>query len=356
MVKRLAASMPRLAKAVTPYTVLDADGGLVDEMPGLSEAQLEELYAWMLFGRLLDTRGLQLQRQGRIGVWGPMAGQEATQAGLGLALGPDDWLFPSYREATTLCMRGFSLADLLNYYRGLYWLADPQASGIFPIQILIGDQTLHAVGAGMAFALRSEPRVAVAVVGDGATSQGDFHEALNFAGVYAARAVILIQNNHWAISVPRSRQTAAETLAQKALAHGVEGVLVDGNDALAVYAVSRWAIEHARAGRGPVLIEALTYRLGAHTTADDPTRYQPTEELEAWQARDPLVRMRRCLERRGGWHEQAEARARQDALDRIDAAIAEAERVPVPPVERVFETTFGTPTPRQLEQQAEARR
>jgi pyruvate dehydrogenase E1 component alpha subunit len=351
----LSPSIPRLAEAITPYTVLDADGNLAGEMPDLSDDRLRELYTWMLFGRLLDTRGLQLQRQGRIGVWGPMAGQEAAQAGLGLALAPEDWVFPSYREAITLCMHGLSLTELLNYYRGLYWLADPRASGVFPIQILIGDQSLHAVGAGMAFALRSEPRVAVGVIGDGATSQGDFHEALNFAGVYRARTVIFIQNNHWAISVPRARQTAAETLAQKALAHGIQGVLVDGNDALAVYAVSRWALEHARSGQGAVLVEALTYRLGAHTTADDPTRYQPPDELRAWQARDPLVRVRRSLERSGLWDEQAEVHARQEILGRLDAAMAEAERLPVPPVERVFETTYASPTPRQLEQQARVR-
>jgi pyruvate dehydrogenase E1 component alpha subunit len=351
----LSASVPRLAGEITPYSVLDPNGGLAGESPELDDDRLRELYTWMLFGRLLDTRGLQLQRQGRIGVWGPMAGQEATQAGLGLALGPDDWLFPSYREAITLCMRGLPLADLLNYYRGLYWLADPHASHVFPIQILIGDQTLHAVGAGMAFALRDEPRVAVGVIGDGATSQGDFHEALNFGGVYTARTVVVVQNNHWAISVPRSRQTASETLAQKALAHGIQGVLVDGNDALAVYAVCHWALEHARSGQGPVLVEALTYRLGAHTTADDPTRYQPPEELAAWQARDPLVRLRRHLEARGVWDEQAEEQARQDVLGRVDAAMAEAERLPTPAIERVFETTFASPTPRQLEQQAEAR-
>jgi pyruvate dehydrogenase E1 component alpha subunit len=244
---------------------------------------------------------------------------------------------------------------MLAYYRGLYWPADPHRSGVFPMQIVIGDQTLHAVGAGMAFALRDEPRVAVGVIGDGATSQGDFHEALNFGGVYAARSVIVIQNNHWAISVPRSRQTAAETLAQKALAHGIQGVLVDGNDALAVYAACDWALNHARSGRGPVLVEALTYRLGAHTTADDPTRYQPPEELEAWQARDPVARLRRFLERRGVWDERAEEDARQQVLGRLDAAMAEAERMPTPGINRLFETTFASPTARQLEQLAQAR-
>jgi pyruvate dehydrogenase E1 component alpha subunit len=210
-------------------------------------------------------------------------------------------------------------------------------TGIFPIQILIGDQTLHAVGAGMAFGLRGEPRVAVGVVGDGATSQGDFHEALNFAGVYHSQTIIVVQNNHWAISVPRSKQTASETLAQKAVAHGVAGVLVDGNDPLAVYAVSHWALDHARSGKGPVLIEAVTYRLGAHTTADNPSRYQPPEEIEQWRTRDPLRRTRRFLERRGLWDDDLEQEAQRDVLRRIDAAMSEAEQVPVPPFERIFE-------------------
>jgi pyruvate dehydrogenase E1 component alpha subunit len=336
-------SIARLDGPVAPYQVVAPDGDVCNELPDLSDAQLRELYTWMLLGRLLDSRGLQLQRQGRVGVWGPMIGQEAAQAGLGLALAPEDWIFPSYREAVALCMHGLRLSDLLNYYRGLYWLADPKETGVFPIQILIGDQTLHAVGAGMAFRLRGEPQVAVAVVGDGATSQGDFHEALNFAGVFNAQTVVVIQNNQWAISVPRARQTASQSLAQKAIAYGIPGVQVDGNDVLAMYTVCRWALEHARAGKGPVLVEALTYRLGAHTTADDPTRYQPADELQAWQARDPLVRMRRFLECRRLWSEQDESQAQQDLLQRIDAAIAEAEQVPVPPAARIFETTFARP-------------
>jgi TPP-dependent pyruvate/acetoin dehydrogenase alpha subunit len=270
-------------------------------------------------------------------VWGPMIGQEAAQVGLGLAMRPGDWIFPSYREAIALSMRGLDLIDLFAYYRGLYWPADPSHSGVFPVQIVIGDQSLHAVGAGIGFALQKQPHVAIAAVGDGATSQGDFLEALNFAGVFRAQAVLFVQNNQWAISVPRSNQTASETLAQKGLAQGVTSVIVDGNDVLAVYAVSQWAIERARAGSGPALVEALTYRIGAHTTADDPRRYQPPEEIEAWRASDPLPRFRRYLERRGLWDDAAEAEAVRESLARIDRAIEEAEARPIPKLEAYIE-------------------
>ncbi|MBV9547627.1 MAG: pyruvate dehydrogenase (acetyl-transferring) E1 component subunit alpha, partial [Chloroflexi bacterium] len=283
----LAACMPALARAPRPFSVLDPAGSLVGPEPELSTEQLQSAYRWMVFGRQLDERGLQLQRQGRVGVWGPMIGQEAAQVGLGMVMHDGDWIFPSYREAITLCMRGLSLTDLFAYYRGLYWPADPARTGIFPLQIVIGDQSLHAVGAGMAFALRDEPRVAVGVIGDGATSQGDFLEALNFSAVFNARTVLFIQNNQWAISMPRTRQTASQTIAQKGLGQGVTGVLVDGNDVLAVYTACAWAFFRARRGDGPVLIEALTYRIGAHTTADDPRRYQPADEIEAWRRRDP---------------------------------------------------------------------
>jgi pyruvate dehydrogenase E1 component alpha subunit len=323
-------SIPRLARTPQPFQVLDADGRLVGYDPDLSDAELTTMYRWMLFGRQLDERGLQLQRQGRVGVWGPMVGQEAVQVGLGLALRPGDWVFPSYRECLTLCVQGLELTDLFAYFRGLYWPGDPDKSGAFPIQIVIGDQSLHAVGAGMGFAFQQQPHVAVGVIGDGATSEGDFLEALNFSGVFNAQTVLLVQNNQWAISMPRRGQTASETLAQKGLAQGVTSVLVDGNDALAVYAVCHWAVERARLREGPALIEAVTYRIGAHTTADDPRRYQPPEEIAEWRKRDPLPRLRAYLERRGLWDAEAERATVADALGRIDAAVAEVENQPLP--------------------------
>jgi len=333
----LAASIPSLARTPEPFRVLDAEGRCEGYQPDLTDDELRSMYRWMVFGRQLDERGLQLQRQGRLGVWGPMIGQEAAQAGLGQAMRPGDWIFPSYREAIALSMRGLELTELFAYYRGLYWPADPFATGVFPVQIVIGDQALHAVGAGMGFALQQQRHVAIGVVGDGATSQGDFLEALNFAGVFNSQAVLFVQNNHWAISVPRTRQTASETLAQKGLAQGVTGVLVDGNDALAVYAASHWAIERARRGDGPALVEALTYRVGAHTTADDPRRYQPPEEIDEWRRRDPLPRMRRYLEERQLWDEDAQREAVREALARIDHAVEEAEAMPVPTLREYVE-------------------
>ncbi|MBV9131548.1 MAG: thiamine pyrophosphate-dependent dehydrogenase E1 component subunit alpha [Chloroflexi bacterium] len=329
----LAPSIPALAGVPEPFRVLDADG----YQPALSAAELVEMYRWMVFGRQLDARGLQLQRQGRVGVWGPLIGQEAAQVGLGQAMRSGDWIFPSYREVITLLMQGLDLIDLFAYYRGLYWPAEPVTSGVFPIQIVIGDQSLHAVGAGIGFALQHQPRAAVGVIGDGATSQGDFLEALNFSGVFNAQTVLFVQNNQWAISMPRSRQTASQTIAQKGLAQGVTGVLVDGNDVLAVHAVSDWALQRARSGEGPTLVEALTYRIGAHTTADDPRRYQPPDEIEHWRGRDPLTRFRAYLEGRGLWDEDAEQETAQAALARIDAAVAEAESRPTPSLETYIE-------------------
>jgi pyruvate dehydrogenase E1 component subunit alpha len=329
----LVPSIPALARVPEPFRILDNDG----YQPELSDADLVSMYRWMIFGRQLDVRGLQLQRQGRVGVWGPMIGQEAAQVGLGQAMRPGDWIFPSYREVLALCMQGIDLVDLFAYYRGLYWPADPSASGVFPIQIVIGDQSLHAVGAGIGFALQHLPRAAVGVIGDGATSQGDFLEALNFSGAFNAQAVLFVQNNQWAISMPRSGQTASQTLAQKGLAHGVTGVLVDGNDVLAVYAVSNWALRRARNGDGPTLIEALTYRIGAHTTADDPRRYQPPNEIEEWRGRDPLVRFRAYMERQHLWDEDAERAAIDEALARIDAVVVEAEARPTPSLDAYIE-------------------
>jgi pyruvate dehydrogenase E1 component alpha subunit len=346
----LARCQPRLDRLPEPYRVLDPDGAVCGPLPDLSDEQLVGMYRWMVFGRCLDERGLQLQRQGRITVWAPGRGQEACQAGLALAMGPDDWLLPSYREPVALVARGLDLSDLFQYYRGWYWQADPAATGVYPLQILIGDQALHAVGAGMAFALQERPTVAVAVIGDGATSQGDFHEALNFGGVFQAKAMIFVENNQWAISVPRARQTASPTLIQKALGFGITGYLVDGNDPLAVYEISRQALAHARSGQGTALIEALTYRIGAHTTADDPKRYQPPEEIDDWTARDPLKRLRRFLETRGLWSDAAEEQSRRESLAQIDAAMARAEAAPPRSFATVFETTFAQPTSAQLEQ------
>ena len=221
----LAASIPALAREPRPFQVLDADGRVSGYDPELSDAELLAMYRWMVFGRELDERALQLQRQGRIGVWGPMVGQEAAQVGLGLALRPGDWVFPSYRECHHPVHAGARPHRPVRVFpRVCTGRRDPTAdAALFPIQIVIGDQSLHAVGAGMGFALQHQPHVAVGVIGDGATSEGDFLEALNFAGVFNAQTVLFVQNNQWAISMPRAGQTASETLAQKGSAQGMTG-------------------------------------------------------------------------------------------------------------------------------------
>ncbi len=344
--EKFAACSVRLGADPEPFRVLDPDGHVVGPLPELDDATLLALYRWMAFGRALDGRALAIQRQGRLTVWAPATGQEAALAGMGLAMESGDWVFTAYREPLLLLMRGLALEDLLQYFRGLYWVANPYDTGAWPIQIVIADQTLHAVGAGLGFRLQGQPHVAVASVGDGATSQGDFYEAINFGGVFGAQALIYIQNNGWAISTPRARQSASQTLAQKALAFGLPGLLVDGNDPLAVYQVARHALDRARAGEGPIIVEALTYRLGAHTTADDPTRYQPPDEIAAWRGRDPIIRFRRFLERRGLWDAGREAVLQAEVLVEIDGAIARAEARPTPSFDRVIESTWAIPPPR----------
>src|SRR5207302_10308146 len=234
-------------------------------------------------------------RQGRATTFGSLVGQEATAVGLAAPLQPQDWLATSYRELVSLMVKGLPLPTLIYAFRGFTPEHYPGENHCLPIQIVIGTQMLHAVGLAMAAKISGDKAVAVGVCGDGATSEGDFNEALNFAGVFQAPAVIVVQNNGWAISMPRKHQCAAPTLAARGAGFSILSYLVDGNDLFAVYTVMQQALERARSGQGPTLIEALTYRMGAHTTADDPTRYQDPVEVEAWKAKDPIARVRRFL-------------------------------------------------------------
>lgn len=281
-------------------SVLD-ESGEVDEalIPDISDDCLKTLYRMMVLARRFDERMLELQREGRLGTFAPVKGQEAAQLGSISAINERDWYVPSYRETACALWRGIPMEAILLYNAGYNegGATDAESRNL-PISIPVGTQPLHAVGIGYAAALREEDVVAITYFGDGATSEGDFHEALNFAGVFGSPTVFICQNNQWAISVPRRRQSAAQTIAQKAVAYGIASVQVDGNDILAVHTATTQAAERARQGDGPTLIELITYRMEVHTTADDPSRYRDEEEVEEWKQRDPITRFSRYLEER----------------------------------------------------------
>jgi pyruvate dehydrogenase E1 component alpha subunit len=282
-------------------SILDSDGKLDTKLePKLSPDELKRLYRAMVLGRRLDERMLKLQRQGRIGTFAPIKGQEASQIGSAFTLKPTDWMVPSFRETAVMLWRGWPIERILSLFAGRLEGSQPgPEQRDLPITIPVATQLPHAVGIAYGIQYRGEDAVVMVYFGDGATSEGDFHEACNFAGVWHVPVVFVCQNNQWAISVPFKKQTNSRTIAQKALAYGFPGIQVDGNDVLAVYAASRDAVEKARAGQGPTLIECITYRLGVHTTADDPTKYRSDEEVKAWEQKDPLTRFRAYLEKKG---------------------------------------------------------
>jgi len=267
-------------------SILNENGELDKALePDIPEELLLRLYRTMLLARNFDERLISLQRQGRIGTFPPISGQEAAHLGAAAVLRPGDWFVPAFRETAAEIWRGRSLESVILYYNGFNEGVEiPEDSNDLPISIPVGSQILHAVGLAWAAKYRQTDDVAMAFFGDGATSEGDFHEGLNFASVFQAPAIFVCQNNHWAISLPRSKQTRSQTLAQKALAYNMPGIQVDGNDILAVYTAAREAADRARSGGGPTLIECVTYRMAVHTTADDPKRYRSTEEVEQWKS------------------------------------------------------------------------
>jgi 2-oxoisovalerate dehydrogenase E1 component alpha subunit len=273
------------------------DGSAVgDTDVGLGSDGLRELYRHMVRARRLDRECMALQRQGELTVYPPFEGQEAAQVGSAFALGPDDFAFPSFRELAAALVRGVDAVEYLEYHRGTWHGGpyDPYASGFAPICVPVATQIVHAVGWAMGAKLDGTAACALAYFGDGSASEGDFHEAANMAAVFRAPAILFCQNNGWAISVPPDEQYAAP-IAARAAGYAMPGVRVDGNDVLAVYVVTKAAVERARRGDGPTLIEALTYRIGPHSTADDATRYRRQEEVDAWRRRDPVDRYRTWL-------------------------------------------------------------
>src|SRR2546426_5473189 len=320
-------------------SILDSDGTLDSALdPGLPPAELKRLYRAMLLGRRLDERMVRLQRQGRIGTFAPIKGQEASQLGSVAVLRPTDWMVPSFRETAAMIWRGWPIEKLLLFFAGHLEGGSPAPSQRdLPITIPVSTQLPHAVGLAYAAQYKDDDAVVMAYFGDGATSEGDFHEAANFAGVWHVPVVFVCQNNQWAISVPLKKQTHSRTIAQKALAYGFPGIQVDGNDLLAVYAATHEAVARAREGEGPTLIECVTYRLGVHTTADDPTKYRSDDEVKAWEKKDPLTRLIPYLERKG---------LRTAGLDaEIDAEIAAAverfEATPPPDPVTIFDHVYA---------------
>ncbi|TKR24420.1 pyruvate dehydrogenase (acetyl-transferring) E1 component subunit alpha [Natronomonas salsuginis] len=337
--------------------ILDPDGTVRSDasVPDLPEDELVAMYKEMRFARHFDERTISLQRQGRMGTYTPMAGQEGAQIGSAHALGSDDWFIPSYREHGAKMALGVDPKDIL-----LYWMGNevgnqiPTDLNIFTDSISVGTHPPHAAGMAWASKLRNEDRAFLCHLGDGATSQGDFHEGLNFAGVFDLPTVFFCNNNQWAISVPRERQTASETFAQKAHAYGFEGVQVDGMDPLAVYQVTSEALSKARSpdpasddGPGgatrPTLIEAVQYRFGAHTTADDPSVYRDDEEVDAWKRKDPITRLGRYLRNQGLLDDTLEATIDAEIKDGVAEAIETAESY-VPTSTDMFDSVFAERT------------
>lgn len=310
--------------------ILSEDGKVQDEqqVPDLSDDQLKDLYSWMLKLRVLDGRAIKLNRQGRLGFYAPLGGQEACQVASMAALEKSDWLFPSYRDVGAAMYHGLPLEKVFLHSRGqLGGSRIPDDVNMFPTQIIIAGHLLHAAGAAWAGKLRGEDFVTISFFGDGATSQGDFHEALNFASVFKLPTIFFCQNNHYAISVPLERQMNSESIAQKAISYDMAGIQVDGNDALAVYQATKEAADRARKGEGPTLIETITYRLGPHTmSGDDPKRYREQQEEAEWRERDPLKRFRTYLESKNLWSDEAEQATIDEMMDEIGDTIKKVEK------------------------------
>ena len=318
--------------------------------PDLEPERLREMYRFMVLTRALDDRGMNLQRQGRTGFYLPSRGEEGLQVGCAFGLEKDDWVFPSYRVPGLALARGASLTTMMNQ---IYGNAEDICKGrqmpvhysirdanFVSISSPIGTHLPQAVGVALAMKYRGEKNVVMAFFGDGGTSSDGFHMGMNFGPVFEVPVIFFCQNNQWAISVPIEKQTKSETIAIKARAYGMPGIRVDGNDVLAVHRVVREAAERAREGGGPTLIEAVTFRMGPHSSSDDPARYRPQDDVDKWARKDPIERFRVYLAAHGLWDEEFEERCATGSKEEIAAAVKSAEAVGLPPVETMFEGVF----------------
>jgi pyruvate dehydrogenase E1 component alpha subunit len=335
--------------------ILDEAGkvqaGLEPSLPG---EDLRKMYERMVLTRAADAKALRLQRQGRMGTYASSRGHEACQVGGASVLASDDWFFPYFRDLGVYITLGYPLQDYYHYWMGNEaGLRTPDGLNLYPLAIPVASQVLHAVGAGMAANYRKLKIAVVCTFGDGATSEGDFHEGMNFAGVFKTPNVFICYNNQFAISVPRSRQSASATIAQKALAYGFRGIQVDGNDVLAVYAAAKEAAARARNGGGPTLIEAYTYRMGDHTTSDDASRYRSKDDVLGWEKKDPLARFQIYLKNKGLWDEAYEKDVQDRSAELVEKSVEAAEARPPATIEDLFAYTYAEMTPNLRDEMAD---
>ena len=339
-------SIKKPAELFPMYQVLNEDGEVTnpDLFPDISDEKLVELMKVLVFGRTYDERVIILNRQGALGNYPPAGGQEASQLATTFALEKNDFLVPTYRDIPPLLIRGLTIEQAFLWYKGhLKANQYPESLCAFSPQVIVGGQMPHAAGVAFGKRLKGEKNVVLAFCGDGGSSQGDFYEGLNFAGVYNAPLITILQNNGYGISTPISKQTKSITLAQKGVAAGIASIKVDGMDPLAMYAAvtkaREYAIEH-----GPVLIEAYTYRLGPHTMSDDPTRYRTDEEVSSWQKKDPLIRLRKYLEKKGLWNSEIEEETIDDVKRQIKEAMVAINKAEKQKVSTFLENMFEIPT------------
>ena len=332
--------------------ILDEDGN-ADEalMPKLSVDEIKKIYEMLVLLRTFDQKAFNMQRQGRLGTYIQFKGQEACQVGSAFALNDNDFVFPMYRNSGLLIARKQPMVQVLQYWNGdERGLRSPDNVNNFPIAIPVGTQTVHAVGAAWAAKLRGTKQVSAVYFGDGATSKGDFHEAMNFAGVFQIPVVFVCENNQYAISVPRKKQTHAETIAQKAIAYGFEGIQVDGMDIFAVYKAMKDAVEKARNGNGPTLIECFTYRMCDHSTSDDASKYRPKEELDEWAKKDSVDRLEKYMRKKGLLDDAYKENVLAKSKDTVEKAVSEFEKLPLPDPKDMFKFVYAEMTPQQKEE------
>jgi len=322
--------------------IIDNEGEVINKelMPDLDDETIIKAYKSMLYARVADQMAVSFQRQGRMYTYPPILGQEAIQIAAGQLIREEDWLAPAFRELAIMMAKGVTLKEIFLYYMGNeHGSKFSKAKHVLPICVPIGSQLLHATGIGYSIKYQKKDEVAFTFVGDGGTSEGDFSEALNFAGVWNVPVIFTIQNNQYAISVPVKSQTKSVNLAVKALGFGIPGIKVDGNDFFAMYVAYKEAFDNARAGKGATLIEALTYRKGAHTTSDDPSKYRTKEEEQEWDKTDPLVRLKKYMDKKGIWHEDEE-KLIEEYKQEIDLQFTEAENFGAYPLDDVFQYMY----------------